>query len=143
MVPSPLTLLPSYSFLSFPLSAICFAVTRQDISCSVIQVLISYLLYIYTVLSLLALYVSIVTCALGSEFLLAFTLFIMAKRKRTPAQFFDNVETHGLEPLMKIDLKNDEVSKHLESSIDTNYTRILVLWDESVSMSSLMITQFS
>ncbi|KAL2044986.1 hypothetical protein N7G274_002761 [Stereocaulon virgatum] len=31
---------------------------------------------------------------------------------------------------MKTDLNNDKVSKHLESGTETNYTRMLVLWDE-------------
>ncbi|MCJ1278125.1 hypothetical protein MMC21_005940 [Puttea exsequens] len=54
----------------------------------------------------------------------------MTKKKRTAAQFFDDAETHGLEPLMKTDLNSNKVSKHLESGTETNYNRMLVLWDE-------------
>ncbi|MCJ1347300.1 hypothetical protein MMC31_005523 [Peltigera leucophlebia] len=50
----------------------------------------------------------------------------MTKRKRAAAQFFDDAETHGLEPLMKTNLNSNKVSKNLES----NYNRMLVLWDE-------------
>lgn len=56
----------------------------------------------------------------------------MTKKKRTAAQFFDDAETHGLEPLMKTDLNSDKVSKHLESGTKINYNRMLVLWDERV-----------
>lgn len=51
----------------------------------------------------------------------------MTKNKRTAAQFFDDVETYDLEPLMKTDLNSDKVSKHLESCTETNYTPMLVL----------------
>ena len=54
----------------------------------------------------------------------------MRQKKRTAAQFFDDAETHGLEPLMKTDLNSDKVSMHLESRTETNYTRMLILWDE-------------
>ena len=66
----------------------------------------------------------------------------MAKKKRTAAQFFDDAETHGLEPLIKTDLNSDKVSKHLESGTETNYSRMLVLWDESVFMSFLTTAKF-
>lgn len=54
----------------------------------------------------------------------------MTKKKRTAAQFFDDAETHGLEPLTKIELNDERVSKGLESGTETNYTLMLVLWDE-------------
>ena len=54
----------------------------------------------------------------------------MTKKKRTAAQFFDDAETHGLEPLIKTVLNDEKVSKGLESGTETNYTRMLVLWDE-------------
>lgn len=63
----------------------------------------------------------------------------MAKKKRTAAQFFDDAETHGLEPLMKTDVNSDKVSKHLESGTES---RMLVLWDESVFMSFLTTAKF-
>ena len=91
---------------------------------------------------LLALYVLVVICDLGSVSPFTFTSFTMTKKKRTAAQFFDDAETHGLEPLMKTDLNSDKVSKHLESGTETNYTRMLVLWDESVSMSFLMTAKY-
>ena len=40
-------------------------------------------------------------------------LLSMTKRKRTAAQFFDDAETHGLEPLMKTDLNDEKVSTGL------------------------------
>ena len=54
----------------------------------------------------------------------------MRQKKRAAAQFFDGAGTHGLEPLMKTDLNSDKISKHLESGTETNYTCMLVLWDE-------------
>ena len=57
-------------------------------------------------------------------------LLSMTKKKRTAAQFFDDAETYGLELLMKTDLNDEKVSKGLESGTETNYTRMLVLWDE-------------
>ena len=54
----------------------------------------------------------------------------MTKKKRTAAQFFDDAETHGLEPLIKTDLNDEKVSKGLEDGTETNYTRMLLLWDE-------------
>ena len=43
----------------------------------------------------------------------------MTKKKRTAAQFFDDAETYGLEPLKKTDLNSNKVSKHLKSSTKT------------------------
>ena len=77
-------------------------------------------------MSLLALYVLIVTCALSFEFFLAFILFTMTKKKRIIAQFFDDAKTHDLKPLIKIDLNNDKIFKHFEFNIETNYNQMLI-----------------
>lgn len=54
----------------------------------------------------------------------------MVKTKRTAAQFFDDAEMNGLEPLIKANINSDKVSRHLESGTEINYNRMLVLWDE-------------
>ena len=54
----------------------------------------------------------------------------MTKQKKTAAQFFDDTETYGLELLMKTNLNNEKIAKSLEFSTETNYTCILVFWDE-------------
>lgn len=65
----------------------------------------------------------------------------MTKKKRTAAQFFDDAETHGLEPLMKTDLNSDKVFKHLEFNIEINYNRMLILWNEWVFTSFHITTK--
>lgn len=54
----------------------------------------------------------------------------MTKQKRTSAQFFDDAETHCLEPLTNTGLNDGKVSKGLEFGTETNYNRMLILWDE-------------
>ena len=54
----------------------------------------------------------------------------MTKQERTAAQFFDVAETHGMEPLVKTGLNDEKVSKGVESGTETNYSRMLVHWDE-------------
>lgn len=54
----------------------------------------------------------------------------MTKQKRTAAQFFDDAERHGLEPLIKTDLNNEKIAKSLEFGTESNYTHILVFWDK-------------
>ena len=63
----------------------------------------------------------------GLAMILASTLTLMAKRKRTVAQFFDDAETNGLDSLIEANINSDKVSKHLESGTEINYNRILVL----------------
>ena len=52
------------------------------------------------------------------------------KKKRTAAQFFDDVELNGHESLNKADINDNTVSKHIKSSTEVNYNWMLVFWDE-------------
>jgi len=58
---------------------------------------------------------------------LALTSTLIAKKKRTTAQFFNNAETNSLESLLEANINSDKVSKHLESGTKINYNRMLVL----------------
>jgi hypothetical protein len=51
----------------------------------------------------------------------------MAKKKRTAAQFFNNIESYSLESLNKADINGDTISKYLKSGTEINYNRMLVL----------------
>ena len=51
----------------------------------------------------------------------------MMKKKRTAAQFFDDVKTNDLESLIKININSDKIFKHLESDTEINYNRMLIL----------------
>ena len=49
----------------------------------------------------------------------------MMKKKRIAAQFFNDVKTHDLKSLMKINLNGDKISKFFESDMKMNYIRML------------------
>lgn len=54
----------------------------------------------------------------------------MAKKKRTAAEFFDDAEANGLESAAKAGINGDKVNKPLEPGTESNYHRMMDLWDE-------------
>jgi hypothetical protein len=51
-------------------------------------------------------------------------------KKRTAAEFFDNAEENGLESAAKAGVNGDKASKSIEPGTESNYERMLDLWDQ-------------
>lgn len=62
-------------------------------------------------------------------------------KKRTASQFFDDAESNGLESLDRANIDGDTAFKHLESGSEIRYSRMLILWDGSVSTSLPIATK--
>ena len=56
----------------------------------------------------------------------------MTKKKKIAAQFFNNVEINDLKFLTTVNINDDKIFKHLESDTETNYNRMLILWNKWV-----------
>ena len=54
----------------------------------------------------------------------------MPKRKKTPADIFDEAEENGWQPITNDDVNGDRVGKPIKPRTELNYDRMIALWDE-------------